>query len=63
MSSISCFISVFISKIRIQILIQIWKSIFLNLEIINRGGQVIKTASIKTLSKAGVFSQAPRLTY
>jgi hypothetical protein len=38
-----------------------FKKHFLNLEIINRGRQVTKTASIKTLMQAGAFSEPPRL--
>jgi hypothetical protein len=52
-----CFISIFISQIQIQI--QICKIIFLNLEIINRDKQLITAASIKSLTKAGAFSQPP----
>jgi MFS-type transporter involved in bile tolerance (Atg22 family) len=44
---------------RIQILIQ--KCICLIWKIINRGGQVIKAASINTLMEAGYFKHWPRL--
>ena len=55
---IFCFVCVLICKIQFQIQIQnrIRKSTFLNLKIINRGGQVIRTASV-----AGVFIQPPWL--
>ena len=56
-----CFICVFISENQIQIQIQIWKRIFLNLEIINGGGHLIIAASINGLIEADGFSQPPRL--
>ena len=54
-------LSIFITKIQIQI--QIWKSIFLNLETINQGGQLITAATVKSLTKAGAFMQPPRLKH